>query len=88
MSLSVVKQNKFIYVTDLAIVNHPHPDGDVPHATSYVVYISRLIRFAIFVIELSQKNFVNRVSDFINFGKRFRNSIKEIFPLLANIIVT
>jgi hypothetical protein len=26
--------------------NYPHLDGDVPHATSYGVYISQLIRFA------------------------------------------
>ena len=28
------------------IVNFPHLDGDVPHATSYGIYISQLIRFA------------------------------------------
>jgi hypothetical protein len=31
---------------DFSIVNYPHLDGDVPHATSYGVYISQLIRFA------------------------------------------
>jgi hypothetical protein len=31
---------------DFGIVNYPHLDGDVPHATSYGVYISHLIRFA------------------------------------------
>ena len=31
---------------DCAIVNYPHLVGDVPHATSYVVYISQLIHFA------------------------------------------
>ena len=28
------------------IVNFPFLDGDVPHSTSYGVYISQLIRFA------------------------------------------
>jgi hypothetical protein len=31
---------------DVNIVNYPHLDGDVPHATSYGVYISQLLRFA------------------------------------------
>ena len=31
---------------DFAIVNYPSSDGDVPLATSYGVYISKLIRFA------------------------------------------
>ena len=31
---------------DFEIVNFPLLDGDVPHSTSYEVYISQLIRFA------------------------------------------
>ena len=31
---------------DFEIVNFPSLDGDVPHSTSYGVYISQLIRFA------------------------------------------
>ena len=31
---------------DFDIVNFPFVDGDVPRRTSYVVYISQLIRFA------------------------------------------
>jgi hypothetical protein len=31
---------------DFNIVNYPHLDEDVPHASSYGVYISKLIRFA------------------------------------------
>ena len=31
---------------DFDIVNFPFLDGDIPHATSYGVYISQLIRFA------------------------------------------
>ena len=30
---------------DFDIVNFPFLDGDVPHSTSYGVYISELIRF-------------------------------------------
>jgi hypothetical protein len=30
---------------DFCIVNYPDLDGDVPHATSYGVYVSQLIRF-------------------------------------------
>ena len=33
-------------VFDVDIVNFPFLDGDVPRSTSYVVYISQLIRFA------------------------------------------
>ena len=35
-----------INVTTFEIVNFPFLDGDVPHSTSYGVYISQLIRFA------------------------------------------
>ena len=31
---------------NFAVVNFPFLDGDVPHSTSYGVYISQLIRFA------------------------------------------
>ena len=37
-----VKQDNF----DFDIVNFPFSDGDIPHNTSYEVYISQLIRFA------------------------------------------
>ena len=33
-------------MTDFDTVNVPFLDGDVPHSTSYGVYISQLIRFA------------------------------------------
>ena len=36
------KQDDF----NLEIVNFPFLDGDVPHSSSYGVYISQLIRFA------------------------------------------
>jgi hypothetical protein len=31
---------------DFCIINYPHLDGDVPHATSYGIYVSHLMRFA------------------------------------------
>jgi hypothetical protein len=31
---------------DFCIFNYPHLDGDVPHAPSYGIYVSQLIRFA------------------------------------------
>jgi hypothetical protein len=40
------KRNDF----DFGIVNYSHLDGDVPHATSYGVYISQLIRFTRVII--------------------------------------
>ena len=33
-------------MTDFDKVNFPFLDGDVPHSTSYGVYMSQLIRFA------------------------------------------
>ena len=33
-------------MTDFDLVNFPFLDGDVPHSTSYGVYISQFIRFA------------------------------------------
>ena len=32
--------------SDYDIVNFPFLDGDIPHSTSYGVYVSQLIRFA------------------------------------------
>ena len=44
---------------DFEIVNFPFLDGDVPHSTSYGVYISQLIRFArasTYVADLNTRN--------------------------------
>jgi hypothetical protein len=54
LGLHITIKNNFIHTKiydkcddfDLGVVNHPHLDGDVPHATSYGVYVSKLIRFA------------------------------------------
>ena len=37
---------------DFAIVNYLHLDGDVPHSTSYGVYISQLIPFLLGPVSL------------------------------------
>ena len=56
------KQDDFDFA--IHVVNYPHPDGDVPRATSYGVYILQLIgllgpvpllKMSIFVIERSLK---------------------------------
>ena len=54
MDLHITIKNNYIHTKiydkrddfDFCIVNYPHLDGDVPHATSYGVYVSQLIRFA------------------------------------------
>ena len=62
---------------DVEIVNFPFLDGDVPHSTSYGVYISQLIRFArasSYVADfntcnkLLTKNFLNKAIGIINFA--------------------
>ena len=87
------KQDDF----DFAIVNYPHLDGDVHHATSYGVYISQLIRFARACSSVKDFHIRNRTItekplkqgyNLINFGKHSRSSIIEIFLLLASIKVT
>ena len=70
------------------IVNFPFLDGDVPRSTSFGVYISQLIRFALeclvmlmtlmLVIKFRQQNFSNKDIDIINFVKRFLNFIGGI----------
>ena len=71
---------------DFDIVNFPFLDGDVPHSTSYGVYISQLIRFVecpvmlmtlILVIRFWQQNFSDKDID-INFVRRFQNLIGGI----------
>ena len=41
-----IVSTKFMINFEFEIVNFPFLDGDVPHSTSYGVYISQLIRFA------------------------------------------
>ena len=45
---------------DFDIVNFPFLDGDVPHSTSYEVYISQLIRFARVSIHVADFNARNK----------------------------
>ena len=64
---------------NIAIVNYPDLDGDVPRATSYGVYISQLIRFARacssvedFYVRnrtITEKHVLIRFTDLINFVK-------------------
>ena len=65
-----------------------HLTGFTFHDLSVLLGPVPLLKISIFVIERSQKNFFNRVTDLINFGKQFRSSIIEIFLLLASINVT
>ena len=46
---------------DFDIVNFPFLDGDVPHSTSYGVYISQLIRFARVSSHVDDLNTRNKV---------------------------
>ena len=58
-------------------------DGDVPHSTSFGVYISQLIRFAralSYVADFNTRNklfFLNKAIDIINFAKHFQNFIDD-----------
>ena len=45
---------------DFDIVNFPFLDGDVPHSTSYGVYISQLIRFALVSSHIDNFNARNK----------------------------
>ena len=69
---------------DFEIVNFAFLDGDVPHSTSYEVYISQLIRFlehlamlltSKLAINCKLRNFLNKVIGIINFAKPFQNFI-------------
>jgi hypothetical protein len=62
-----------------SIVNYPHLDGDVPHATSYGVYISQLVRFArpciltseIFSLPVSYSNRATAIINYVNILQNF-----------------
>ena len=65
---------------DFDIVNFPFLDGDFPRSTSYVVYISQLIRFTRVSSHDDdfntrkkdrQQNFSHKDIDIINFIRRF-----------------
>ena len=74
---------------DFDIVNFPYLDGDVPRRTSYGVYISQLIRFAIASSNLNDFNYRNKALTakllrqgyrYLNFVMRFRNFIADTVP--------
>ena len=71
---------------DFEIVNFPFLDGDVPHSSSYEVYISQLIRFArasTYVADFNTPNkllthkLLNKAIGIINFAKHFQNFIDD-----------
>ena len=74
---------------DFDIVNFPYLDGDVPPRTSYGVYISQLIRFAIASSNLNDFSYRNKALTakllrqgyrYLNFVRRFRNFIADTVP--------
>ena len=74
---------------DFDIVNFPFLDGDVPRRTSYLVYISQLIRFPRASSNLSDFNCRNKALTakllrqgyvILNFIRRFRNFIADTVP--------
>ena len=46
---------------DFDMVHFPFVEGDVPHSTSYVVYISQLIRFATVSSHVTDFNACNKI---------------------------
>ena len=75
------------------IVNFPFLDGDVPHYTSYGVYISQLIRFARVsnhVADFNARNkikmqiFSNRAIGIINFERLSPNFIADTMNWFLN----
>ena len=81
---------------DFDIVNFPFLDGDVSWRTSYGVYISQLIRFAIASSNLSDFNCRKKALTvkllrhlaivILNFIRRFRNFIADTVDSLGRKI--
>ena len=67
----IIKRDDF----DFEIVNFPFLDGDGPCSTSYGVYFSQLIRFAIASSHVADFNthnkLLNNALSIINFAKHF-----------------
>ena len=53
--------HKHLGLFDFELVNFPFLDGDVPRSTSYGVYISQLIRFAIASSHVADFNTHNKL---------------------------
>ena len=78
---------------DFDIVNFPFLDGDVPHSTSYWVYISQLIRFASMSSHVADfkapnkvllPNFSNRTIGIINFERLSPNFVADTMNWFLN----
>ena len=66
---------------DFEIVNFPFLDGDVPRSTSYEVYISQLIRFAIASSYITDFNTLNTLlfKKLLKQGYRYHKLRKTFF---------
>ena len=65
------------------IVNFPFLDGDVPHSTSYGVYVSQLIRFARVSSHVADFNARNKslTAIFLQQGYRYHKLLKTFSKL-------
>ena len=81
---------------DFEIVNFPFLNGDVPHSTSYGVYISQLIRFArasSYVADFNTRNklitqkLLKQGIGIINFAKLFQNFIDDTMIFISKFQV-
>ena len=63
------------------IINFPFLDGDVPHSTSYGVYISQLIRFARVCSNVNDFNNRNifLTAKLLKQGYRYKKKIEKHF---------
>jgi hypothetical protein len=66
---------------DFCIVNYPHLDGDVPHATSYGECVSQLIRFARACSNV--QDFNERTSKLLKQGYRY-HKLRKYFTKYYN----
>ena len=78
---------------DFEVVNFPFLDGDVPHSTSYGVYISQLIRFARTSSHVADFNTGNRLLtqkllkqgyQYHKLRKTFSKFYKRYYDLISN----
>ena len=66
---------------DFENVNFPFLDGDVPHSTSYGVYISQLIRFARASSHVADFNTFNKLltRKLLKQGNRYRKTFSKFY---------
>ena len=73
-------------------MNFPFLGSDVPRSTSYGVYISQLIRFALVSSHVNdfntrnKQNFSDKDIDIIKFVRRFQNFLGGILTQRLNIM--